>query len=122
MVVPQGPVVRISPWLSIILLLRILYVTCLNFVKLSFSFHVCRSTIIGDSISNLCEFLGHEVLKLNHLGDWGTQFGMLITHLKDKFPNYKTVSPPISDLQAFYKVKIAHSIYSIMYTFYILIC
>ena len=63
-----------------------------------------RSTIIGDSIANLCEFVGHEVLKLSHLGDWGTQFGMLITHLIDKFPNYKTVSPPIGDLQAFYKV------------------
>ncbi len=66
---------------------------------------VNRSTIIGDSIANLCEFVGHEVLKLNHLGDWGTQFGMLITHLTDKFPDYKTESPPIGDLQAFYKVR-----------------
>jgi len=48
--------------------------------------------------------VGHNVLKLNHLGDWGTQFGMLITHLQQKFPNYLTESPPISDLQAFYKV------------------
>lgn len=62
-----------------------------------------RSTIIGDGIANLCEFVGHDVLKLNHLGDWGTQFGMLITLLQDKFPNYKEASPPISDLQAFYK-------------------
>lgn len=62
-----------------------------------------RSTIIGDSICRLLEFLNHDVLRLNHLGDWGTQFGMLIAHLQDKFPNYKTVSPPISDLQAFYK-------------------
>ena len=58
-----------------------------------------------DSISRLCEYLGHDVLKLNHLGDWGTQFGMLITNLKDKYPTYKTESPPISDLQAFYKVR-----------------
>lgn len=43
--------------------------------------------------------------RLNHVGDWGTQFGMLIAHLQDKFPNYLTVSPPISDLQAFYKVR-----------------
>lgn len=63
-----------------------------------------RSTIIGDSLANLCEFVGHEVKKINHLGDWGTQFGMLIAHLQEKFPNYKTVSPPIADLQAFYKV------------------
>lgn len=44
-----------------------------------------RSTIIGDSISNLMEFLGHEVLRLNHVGDWGTQFGMLIAHLQGQF-------------------------------------
>ncbi|XP_070790223.1 arginine--tRNA ligase, cytoplasmic [Pituophis catenifer annectens] len=62
-----------------------------------------RSTIIGDSMCRLFEFMGHDVLRLNHLGDWGTQFGMLIAHLKDKFPDYLTVSPPIGDLQAFYK-------------------
>ncbi|CAF4879079.1 unnamed protein product [Pieris macdunnoughi] len=62
-----------------------------------------RSTIIGDSICRVLEFLNHDVLRINHLGDWGTQFGMLIAHLQDKFPDYKTHSPPISDLQAFYK-------------------
>uniref|UniRef100_U5EN81 Probable arginine--tRNA ligase, cytoplasmic n=1 Tax=Corethrella appendiculata TaxID=1370023 RepID=U5EN81_9DIPT len=62
-----------------------------------------RSTIIGDSIARLLEFLGHDVLRINHVGDWGTQFGMLIAHLKDIFPNYLNESPPISDLQAFYK-------------------
>lgn len=46
--------------------------------------------------------------RLNHLGDWGTQFGMLIAHLQDKFPDYLTVSPPIGDLQAFYKVFVAN--------------
>lgn len=61
-----------------------------------------RSTIIGDSISRLLEFLGHSVLRLNHVGDWGTQFGMLIAHLEDKFPDYAVVSPPISDLQVFF--------------------
>lgn len=45
-----------------------------------------------------------NIYRLNHVGDWGTQFGMLIAHLQDKFPDYLTVSPPISDLQAFYKV------------------
>lgn len=63
-----------------------------------------RSTVIGDSLANMLEFVGHNVLKLNHLGDWGTQFGMLITHMQEKFPNYATVSPPIGDLQAFYRV------------------
>ncbi|KAL0994432.1 hypothetical protein UPYG_G00122230 [Umbra pygmaea] len=62
-----------------------------------------RSTIIGDSMCRLFEFLGYDVLRLNHVGDWGTQFGMLIAHLQDKFPDYLTVSPPIGDLQAFYK-------------------
>lgn len=42
-------------------------------------------------------------MRLNHIGDWGTQFGMLIALLQDKFPNYKTESPPINDLQQFYK-------------------
>lgn len=41
------------------------------------------------------------------MGDWGTQFGMLIAHLQDMFPDYLTVSPPIGDLQAFYKVRLA---------------
>uniref|UniRef100_A0A182PMQ6 Probable arginine--tRNA ligase, cytoplasmic n=1 Tax=Anopheles epiroticus TaxID=199890 RepID=A0A182PMQ6_9DIPT len=62
-----------------------------------------RSTIIGDSICRFLEYLGHDVLRINHIGDWGTQFGMLIAHLQEKFPNFQTVSPPISDLQAFYK-------------------
>ncbi|MEH2405806.1 arginine--tRNA ligase [Nostoc sp.] len=42
-----------------------------------------RSTIIGDSIARILEFQGHDVLRLNHVGDWGTQFGMLITHLRE---------------------------------------
>lgn len=41
-----------------------------------------RSTIIGESLARLFEFLGHDVLRLNHVGDWGTQFGMLIAYLK----------------------------------------
>lgn len=46
-----------------------------------------RSTIIGDSIARLFIFLGHDVLKLNHIGDWGTQFGMLITYLEEEHPD-----------------------------------
>lgn len=67
-----------------------------------------RSTIIGDSICRLLEYLGHDVLRLNHIGDWGTQFGMLLAHLEDRFPNFATETPPIGDLQAFYKVGISH--------------
>lgn len=62
-----------------------------------------RSTIIGDSIARLMEYLGHDVLRLNHVGDWGTQFGMLIAHLEESFPNFVKESPPIEDLQSFYK-------------------
>ncbi|WP_420421864.1 arginine--tRNA ligase [Simkania sp.] len=45
-----------------------------------------RSTVIGDALARLFEFLGHDVLRLNHIGDWGTQFGMLITYLKEQHP------------------------------------
>merc|ERR1711871_1580365 len=62
-----------------------------------------RSTIIGESICRVLEWLGHDVKRVNHVGDWGTQFGMLITHLKDRFPNFLNERPPIAALQAFYK-------------------
>ncbi len=64
-----------------------------------------RSTIIGDSISKIFEFRGYIVLRLNHIGDWGTQFGMLITQLKDLYSSdLKEVDRiKISDLVEFYK-------------------
>ena len=64
-----------------------------------------RSTIIGDSISRIFEIRGYEVLRLNHIGDWGTQFGMLITQLKDTYSNnLKEINKiKISDLVEFYK-------------------
>jgi arginyl-tRNA synthetase len=43
-----------------------------------------RSTIIGDALARLLEFTGHNVVRQNHVGDWGTQFGMLVTHWNDK--------------------------------------
>ena len=63
----------------------------------------CSSTIIGETISRLYECCGYNVLRLNHLGDWGTQFGMLIAHLADKYPDYATNPPPLKNLVAFYK-------------------
>lgn len=42
-----------------------------------------RSTIIGDAIVRVLDFLGHDVVRHNHIGDWGTQFGMLLEHLID---------------------------------------
>ncbi|GMS88997.1 hypothetical protein PENTCL1PPCAC_11172, partial [Pristionchus entomophagus] len=62
-----------------------------------------RSTIIGDAISRLFDAVGFDVLRLNHIGDWGTQFGMLIAHLLDRFPNFQQETPAIGDLQTFYK-------------------
>ncbi|PZO43690.1 MAG: arginine--tRNA ligase [Leptolyngbya sp.] len=64
-----------------------------------------RSTIIGDSIARVQEFMGHDVLRLNHVGDWGTQFGMLITHLKEACPEALEAGSKvdIGDLVAFYK-------------------
>lgn len=46
-----------------------------------------RSTIIGDCLARVFECLGHDVLRLNHIGDWGTQFGMLITYMRDDAPD-----------------------------------
>jgi arginyl-tRNA synthetase len=63
-----------------------------------------RSTIIGDSLCRILEFAGHEVLRLNHVGDWGTQFGMLIEYMRDEYPNFQSKPPPIADLQEFYKL------------------
>lgn len=64
-----------------------------------------RSTIIGDCIARILEFLGHDVLRLNHVGDWGTQFGMLITYLSEAYPAALTTSDALDlgDLVAFYK-------------------
>ncbi len=45
-----------------------------------------RSTIIGDTIARIIEFEGHRVIRQNHVGDWGTQFGMLCAYLKEKMP------------------------------------
>lgn len=45
-----------------------------------------RSTIIGDALARLFEFLGHDVVRLNHIGDWGTAFGMLIAYMKEEHP------------------------------------
>jgi arginyl-tRNA synthetase len=64
-----------------------------------------RSTIIGDCIARILEFQGHDVLRLNHVGDWGTQFGMLITYLREVAPAALTTADAIDlgDLVAFYK-------------------
>lgn len=64
-----------------------------------------RSTIIGDAIANLLEFLGFDVLRLNHVGDFGTQFGMLIGYIKhfhpEKLDNLSEIS--LEELMQIYK-------------------
>src|SRR5256885_15001122 len=42
-----------------------------------------RTTVVGDAVVRILEYLGHEVIRANHLGDWGTQFGLMIEHLLD---------------------------------------
>jgi arginyl-tRNA synthetase len=64
-----------------------------------------RSTIIGDSIARILEFRGNDVLRLNHVGDWGTQFGMLIAYLREAYPEALTTANAldIGDLVSLYK-------------------
>jgi arginyl-tRNA synthetase len=64
-----------------------------------------RSTIIGDCLARLFEFLGQDVLRLNHLGDWGTQFGMLIAYMKDFYPAVLQGTEPtnLESLMKWYK-------------------
>ncbi|KAJ4954198.1 hypothetical protein NE237_031030 [Protea cynaroides] len=63
-----------------------------------------RSTIIGDTLARMLEFSNVEVLRRNHVGDWGTQFGMLIEHLFETSPNWEDEKEKaVGDLQAFYK-------------------
>jgi arginyl-tRNA synthetase len=66
-----------------------------------------RSTIIGDALARTLTFLGHDVIRQNHLGDWGTPFGMLTEHLVDSGLTdgdaVGTQGAAVSDLNAFYK-------------------
>ena len=59
-----------------------------------------RSTIIGDAVARVLEFLGHTVIRQNHVGDWGTQFGMLLAYLEE---NPATAEAELGDLENFYR-------------------
>ena len=70
-----------------------------------------RSTIIGDTLARILEFLGHTTIRLNHTGDWGTQFGQLITYMKSECPELlqengptDTAAARIGDLVEFYRM------------------
>jgi arginyl-tRNA synthetase (EC 6.1.1.19) len=61
-----------------------------------------RSTIIGDASVRTLEFLGHNVIRANHVGDWGTQFGMLIAYL-EKQQQENAGEMALADLEGFYR-------------------
>ena len=62
-----------------------------------------RSTVIGDSIVRMLEFKGHRAIRENHVGDWGTPFGMLIEHLLDLGEDRAATELGVGDLDSFYK-------------------
>ena len=62
-----------------------------------------RSTIIGDAIARVLEFLGHEVIRHNHVGDWGTQFGMLIAYMDKLEAEGEDTTAELADLEVFYQ-------------------
>ena len=59
-----------------------------------------RSSIIGDAMARVLEFLGHSVIRQNHVGDWGTQFGMLLAYLEEP---PVTAEAELGDLEHFYR-------------------
>jgi arginyl-tRNA synthetase len=64
-----------------------------------------RSAIIGECVSRILEFIGHDVLRISHIGDWGTPFGMLIAYLKEAYPEALTASKNLNlgELSTFYR-------------------
>jgi arginyl-tRNA synthetase len=62
-----------------------------------------RSTIIGDALARLLEFQGHKVIRQNHVGDWGTQFGMLIAELEEQLGDKQDGEMALKDLEVFYQ-------------------
>ena len=64
-----------------------------------------RSSIIGDAVVRTLEFLGHQVVRQNHVGDWGTQFGMLLAYLEEQKSEESDteLSRELGDLEGFYR-------------------
>lgn len=61
-----------------------------------------RGTIIGDAIARTLAYLGHKLIRQNHFGDWGTQFGMLIAYMQD-LPAASELGSELANLEAFYR-------------------
>jgi arginyl-tRNA synthetase len=62
-----------------------------------------RTTIIGDALCRMLSFVGHDVIRENHVGDWGTPFGMLIEHLVDLGEEEAALEVSVGDLDTFYR-------------------
>src|SRR5713101_9439213 len=62
-----------------------------------------RSTVLGDALARIAQFLGHEVIRDNHIGDWGTQFGMVIYGWKNLLDRQSLERDPIAELVRIYK-------------------
>jgi arginyl-tRNA synthetase len=62
-----------------------------------------RSTVLGDALARIASFLGHEVIRDNHIGDWGTQFGMVIYGWKNLLDRAALTRDPIAELVRIYK-------------------
>src|SRR5437667_9264118 len=62
-----------------------------------------RSTVLGDALARIAQFLGHEVIRDNHIGDWGTQFGMVIYGWKNLLDRQSLQRDPIAELVRIYK-------------------
>jgi len=67
-----------------------------------------RSTIIGDAVVRVLEFSGDKVVRQNHMGDWGTQFGMLIAELEGQLQTDSDAGLALADLEAFYQQSKKH--------------
>lgn len=63
--------------------------------------HHIRSTVIGDAVVRTLQRLGHRVIRVNHIGDWGTQFGMLLAYLQENFSMANDMT--LSELEACYR-------------------
>lgn len=67
-----------------------------------------RSTIIGDAVARILEFVGDKVIRQNHVGDWGTQFGMLIAELEHQLSDGEKAELALADLESFYQQSKKH--------------
>ena len=68
-----------------------------------------RSTFLGDALARIATFIGHEVVRDNHIGDWGTQFGMLLLGWKNEIDRAALDSDPLGEMERIYKLVSARS-------------